>query len=59
MLTDLSLPLFEIPINTVLEKYGLTEFIPLVEGIRKGDLRTFQDGLVKNQDRFIRYVQVT
>ena len=40
----------------VLDKYGLTEFQPLVEGIRKGDLRTFQDGLVKYQDRFIRYV---
>jgi nuclear mRNA export protein PCID2/THP1 len=25
-----------------------------VEGIQKGDLRTFQDGLVKYQDRFIR-----
>lgn len=43
-----------LPTPYLLEKYGLTEFIPLVEGIRKGDLRTFQDGLVKYQDRFIR-----
>lgn len=40
----------------VLEKYGLSEFVPLVEGVRKGDLRTFQDALVLYQDRFIRYV---
>ena len=38
----------------MLDKYGLDEFKPLVEGIRKGDLRTFQDGLVHYQDRFIR-----
>jgi hypothetical protein len=38
----------------VLEKYGLPEFKPLVEGLRKGDLRTFQDGLVKYQAIFIR-----
>ena len=38
----------------VLDKYGLEEFKPLVEGMRKGDLRTFQDGLVRYQDRFIR-----
>jgi hypothetical protein len=38
----------------VLQKYELDEFIPLVDGIRKGDLRTFQDGLVRFQDRFIR-----
>ena len=40
----------------VLEKYRLKEFLPLVEGIRKGDLRTFNDGLVQYQDLFIRYV---
>lgn len=39
---------------SVLEKYGLEEFKPLVEGLRKGDLRTFQDGLVKYQHLFIR-----
>jgi hypothetical protein len=38
----------------VLDKYGLEEFKPLVEGISRGDLRTFQDGLVRYQDRFIR-----
>jgi hypothetical protein len=39
----------------VLDKYALIKFKPLVEGIqRKGDLRTFQDGLVKYQHLFIR-----
>lgn len=38
----------------VLEKYGLHEFEPLVDGIRKGDLRTFQDGLLRFQHLFIR-----
>ena len=38
----------------MLNKYQLDEFKPLIEGIRKGDLRTFQDGLVKFQGRFIR-----
>tara|TARA_B110001450_G_C17319921_1_gene358975 strand:+ start:61 stop:450 length:390 start_codon:yes stop_codon:yes gene_type:complete len=38
----------------VLEKYGLEEFKPIVKGIRKGDLRTFQDGLIQFQDNFIR-----
>ena len=38
----------------VLDKYGLDEFKPLVEGISKGDFRTFQDGLIHYQDRFIR-----
>ena len=37
-----------------MNKYGLEEFKPLVEGMRKGDLRTFQDGLIQYQDRFIR-----
>lgn len=40
----------------VLEKYELHEFVPLVGGIRKGDLRAFNDALVDFQDRFIRYV---
>eukprot|EP00934_Nitzschia_sp_Nitz4_P006812 Nitzschia sp. Nitz4//scaffold2_size372955//110535//113529//NITZ4_000391-RA/size372955-processed-gene-0.404-mRNA-1//1//CDS//3329546680//6802//frame0 len=43
-----------LPHPQLLEKYGLTEFKPLLEGIRKGDLRSFQDGLLKYQDRFIR-----
>lgn len=38
----------------MLDKYQLDEFKPIIEGIRKGDLRTFQDGLVKYQGRFIR-----
>ena len=40
----------------MLDKYSLDEFKPLVEGLRKGDLRTFQDGLVNSQHLFIRYV---
>ena len=40
--------------HTVLEKYELHEFKPLVESIRTGDLGTFNDGLVKYQDLFIR-----
>mmetsp|Transcript_17904 Transcript_17904/g.41045 ORF Transcript_17904/g.41045 Transcript_17904/m.41045 type:complete len:332 (+) Transcript_17904:428-1423(+) len=43
-----------LPSTHLLDKYGLEEFKPLVEGMRKGDLRTFQDGLVRYQDRFIR-----
>lgn len=39
--------------SSVLEKYALHEFVPIVEGVRKGDLRTFHDGLVKYQDLFI------
>jgi hypothetical protein len=39
---------------TVLQKYELHEFKPLVESIRTGDLGTFHDGLVKYQDLFIR-----
>jgi hypothetical protein len=38
----------------VLAKYELYEFVPLVDGMRKGDLRTFNDALVEFQDRFIR-----
>jgi len=43
-----------LPTTLLLDKYGLEEFKPIVEGIRKGDLRTFQDGLVQYQDTFIR-----
>lgn len=42
--------------NTVLEKYELHEFVPLVDGIRKGDLRKFNGALLDFQHRFIRYV---
>jgi len=43
-----------LPTTLLLEKYGLEEFKPIVKGIRKGDLRTFQDGLIQFQDNFIR-----
>ena len=39
----------------MLEKYELHEFVPLVDGIRKGDLRKFNDALVEFQHHFIRY----
>ena len=42
-----------LPSSKLLEKYSLHEFIPIVEGVRTGDLRTFHDGLVKYQDLFI------
>ena len=42
----------------MLEKYQLVEFLPLVEGLRKGDLRLFNEGLVQYQDLFIRYVSL-
>ena len=38
----------------VLQKYSLTEFKPIIEGIRRGDLRTFNAGLDLHQDLFIR-----
>lgn len=43
-----------LPTAALLEKYQLVEFLPLVEGLRKGDLRLFNDGLVQYQDLFIR-----
>uniref|UniRef100_A0A6U3NR12 PCI domain-containing protein n=1 Tax=Ditylum brightwellii TaxID=49249 RepID=A0A6U3NR12_9STRA len=43
-----------LPTQYLLQKYSLHEFIPLVHGIRTGDLRTFNDGLQKYQDLFIR-----
>jgi hypothetical protein len=42
--------------SIVLAKYQLIEFVSLVDSIRKGDLRTFNDVLIKYQHRFIRYV---
>lgn len=42
-----------LPSSRLLQKYALEEFIPIVEGVRTGDLRTFHDGLVKYQDLFI------
>ena len=41
-----------LPSSSLLQKYGLTEFLPLVEGMRRGDLRTFNDGLSLYQDLF-------
>jgi nuclear mRNA export protein PCID2/THP1 len=41
---------------TVLEKYRLKEFVSLVDSVRKGDLRTFNESVEEYQDRFIRYV---
>lgn len=43
-----------LPTQKLLQKYSLYEFLPLVEGIRNGDLRSFNDALLKYQDLFIR-----
>ena len=43
-----------LPTRQLLDKYALVEFVPLVEGIRRGDLLTFNDGLIQYQDLFIR-----
>ena len=51
-----SLSLWQRDAQTVLAKYKLDEFILLTDGIRKGDLRTFNNALIDNQHRFIRYV---
>lgn len=37
----------------MLEKYQLHEYVPIVDGIRKGDLRKFNDALLEFQHRFI------
>ena len=37
-----------------MEKYEMTEFIPLVMALRVGNLRTFNDTLYRFQDQFIR-----
>ena len=42
-----------LPSSKLLSKYNLQEFVPIVDGVRTGDLRTFHDGLVKYQDLFI------
>jgi len=39
---------------SVLEKYSLYEFVPLLNGMKTGNLMEFSDGLMKNQDLFIR-----
>jgi hypothetical protein len=38
----------------VLKTYNLQEYVALVEGVRKGDLRTFNECLIRFQHRFIR-----
>ena len=43
-----------LPTERLLSKYNLKEFVPLVRGIRTGDLRTFNDALRDHQDTFIR-----
>jgi len=43
-----------LPTDKLLQKYSLHEFTSIVRGIRTGDLRTFNDGLNKYQDLFIR-----
>mmetsp|Transcript_29214 Transcript_29214/g.80259 ORF Transcript_29214/g.80259 Transcript_29214/m.80259 type:complete len:413 (-) Transcript_29214:3102-4340(-) len=53
-LVPVKLYLGRLPSATLLQKYGLSEFGPLVDSMRKGDLRTFNDSLVRFQDKFIR-----
>lgn len=43
-----------LPTIKLLEKYSLYEFLPLLNGMRTGNLMEFSDGLTKNQDLFIR-----
>ena len=43
-----------LPTRKLLEKYGLYEFVPILNGMRSGNLMEFSDGLVKHQDLFIR-----
>jgi hypothetical protein len=38
----------------VLERHKLSEFVTIVEGIRKGDLKSFNSALIEYQHRFIR-----
>jgi len=42
------------PTHKLLAKYSLKEFEEIVEGIQKGDMRTFSNGLAKHQELFIR-----
>lgn len=43
-----------LPTIKLLEKYSLHEFLPLLNGMRTGNLMEFNDGLMKHQDLFIR-----
>jgi nuclear mRNA export protein PCID2/THP1 len=46
----------KLPTLQLLQEYKLTEFVDVVDGIRKGDLREFRNALLEYQHRFIRYV---
>lgn len=43
-----------LPALTLLKKYNLQEYVPLVTAIKRGDLRLFNETLLKYQDKFIR-----
>jgi len=43
-----------LPTTKLLEKYSLHEFLPLSNGMKTGNLMEFSDGLMRNQDLFIR-----
>jgi hypothetical protein len=43
-----------LPTQALLQKYDLKEFVPLVQGIRQGNLLIFNNGLLQYQDLFIR-----
>lgn len=42
-----------LPSVKLMKKYSLKEYVPLVTAIRRGDLRLFNDTLLKYQDKFI------
>ena len=46
----------KLPTIQLLQEYKLVEFINVVDSIRKGDLRVFNDALLEYQHLFIRYV---
>jgi hypothetical protein len=45
-----------LPTMSLLQGYKLIEFVNVVDGIRKGDLRLFNDALLEYQHLFIRFV---
>ncbi len=47
------------PSIQLLQEYKLVEFINVVDGIRKGDLRVFNNALLEYQHLFIRYVVIS
>jgi hypothetical protein len=46
----------KLPTMQLLQEYQLVEFINVVDSIRKGDLRVFNNALLEYQHMFIRYV---